>query len=86
MPVRCVQYSGSGRVRFAGAAGSAAGSRADLMASWAGSWGAGEGGELDGVSDEDMPDDFRISGAHRGEEEGRWVGSSAGVDRFSQLI
>ena len=65
-----MQFSGSGRVRFGGAAGSAAGSRADLTASWAGgSWGAGEGGEMDGVSDEDMPDDFRISG--EAEAEGR---------------
>lgn len=45
--------AGSGKVRFAGAAGSAAASMVDLAA-FAGEW--------DAVSDEDMPDDFQLSG------------------------
>lgn len=48
---------GTGKVRFAGTAGSAAASMADLVA-FAGEW--------DAVSDEDMPDDFQISGKGTG--------------------
>ncbi|KAL4434797.1 hypothetical protein ABPG77_005324 [Micractinium sp. CCAP 211/92] len=58
---------GSGKVRFAGTAGSAAASMADLAA-FVGEW--------DAVSDEDMPEDFQISDAEVDLLEGNSLGKA----------